>query len=34
MNNQHKAGIIMHEKSKATYESILDKIKEKLDAEA
>jgi hypothetical protein len=32
--NQHKAGIIMHEKSKSIYESILNKIKEKLDAEA
>ena len=33
MNNKHKAGIIFNDKTKKIVESILDKIKEKLDAE-
>ena len=32
--NEHKAGIKFSDKTRKTYESILDKIKEKLDAEA
>lgn len=32
--NKHKAGIIFNDKTKKIVESILDKIKEKLDAEA
>ena len=31
MNNQHKAGILFSEKTRSTYESILAKIKDKIE---